>query len=702
MLHKALYLVIPLLLLFQNSYTQTKKSNYTLDSLQVLLKHTKNKENRIETFLELANYYNVAKTKNLDSVRFYANEAYKLTSSKSSFEKKKVKALYYLANTAINSKEFDTAKRYIEQINSISKRLNYGTGLSFVNFLYANISKAENNLNETIYHLENAYKLTRVYNIPEDIIFEITLDLSDIYLENNYDRKILSKLLFELEGLITSPKIPQFKKGIFYYQFGFFYEKYDSNYSKAISNYKKSIDFLTKATAHYKLNSVLIHLAEIYQQLNDYENAIETYNKALALKNEETDTIIYYGLGSCYFDLKIYDKSEYNINKAIEAYKIDNNDIGEAKCLKKLGDLYKKKKNVNISNHYYNLAIETCNKGIIELRNQGVSNTKIAHAYQLMSTFYQQIENYKESLKYHTIYTQYKDSINTNESVKITERFNFLQKTTEKNEKIQNLQIQNEIQDIDTRRNQSLKTNLFIGLILLILSSLIAYNQYQLKQRSVNIIERKNEENKLLMREIHHRVKNNLQIVSGLLGFQINNHSDNQELKMILQESQNKVKSMAIIHQDLYNGDQFAKIKVSSYVEALTKQIEKSFSNTDTKIKFNLDVISKSIQISLAIPLGLILNELITNSFKHAFTDNERQDNVISIKFSQIESSSKYCLTFRDNGKGLPANFKIEHSTSFGIQLINELVAQLQGDIKITNQQGVFYTIILNEPFDSK
>jgi len=140
------------------------------------------------------------------------------------------------------------------------------------------------------------------------------------------------------------------------------------------------------------------------------------------------------------------------------------------------------------------------------------------------------------------------DSINNSQNIKVTERFKFLKESSEKKKEIETLENENKIQQLTVEKEKTFRIGLLLFLALVVLLLLIIVNRYRLKQKALKIINQKNEENKLLMREIHHRVKNNLQIISSLLGVQISN-SDNDKLKLILQESQNKIKSMSLIHQ---------------------------------------------------------------------------------------------------------------------------------------------------------
>lgn len=688
-------------------FTQTPKrdtSTSTLDSLYTLVNETKNKQEKVQSILALCNYYEEFTTRNLDSLYHYANKALNLTKGPSNLEGQNVDALYYLAFHAIKTEEITKANSYITQIKSISERQSYPIGLIHAEKLSASISYHENNVNMAILHVERAYQIAINYKLPKHVVFTNAIDLAGIYLNNRYNKEIVSNLLFENIDLADGHDTPLKDKAVFYFYLGFYYDIYDIDIDKTIENYNKSIALYTKINDNIGLSYPLINLAEAYQKLDNHNKAIETFNSALDLaltikqKDDDAYSIIYYGLGLSYLELKDYNASEYNFRKSIKKNKLINDYSGEADCLKKIGEIYLKKGNVKKGNTTLNFAAEGFKKGVLELRKQNSLDKEISYAYEQISEIYELTNNYKKSLEYHTLYTAFNDSINNAQNIKVTERFKFLEEATEKNKEIEILKNLNKIQEIKAEKERTFKIGLILFLVLIALLLFILFNRYRLKQKALRIIKQKNEENKLLMREIHHRVKNNLQIISSLLGVQINNHFNNDELKTILQESQNKIKSMAIIHKNLYKGDRFAKVSVTKYVDDLIAEIKSGFTDKNNEIKFDLDIVEKEIQIGLAVPLGLILNELITNSCKYAFYEDDSKEKKITIKFHYLKDSAQYNLVVQDNGKGLHTNFDIEKVNSFGIQLVNSLVAQLNGKIKVSQKQGTQFEILLKEP----
>ncbi len=195
-------------------------------------------------------------------------------------------------------------------------------------------------------------------------------------------------------------------------------------------------------------------------------------------------------------------------------------------------------------------------------------------------------------------------------------------------------------------------------------------------------------EKEQLLKEIHHRVKNNLQIVSSLLSLQSENIKDQHFLNLIL-ASRNRINSMALVHEMLYASIDLKKIELGEYIKRLSTNIKKSLTSADTKIEFVYHLQKEYFfDIDRMIPIGLILNEIITNSLKYAFPKNEGE---ITIELSNSEKNN--LLTVKDNGIGLPANFNIEKDANLGLQLINMLTTQLDGNLKISTQEGACFQI---------
>lgn len=201
-------------------------------------------------------------------------------------------------------------------------------------------------------------------------------------------------------------------------------------------------------------------------------------------------------------------------------------------------------------------------------------------------------------------------------------------------------------------------------------------------------------EKDLLLKEIHHRVKNNLQIISSLLSLQTMK-TNNEYTVAAFRESQNRIKSMALIHEKLYMSKDFSRIDFNDYVHSLTLSLHKSYSANDTvnRVLRHIDIDDVSLGIDSAIPCGLIINELVSNSLKYAFQD--RSDGMISISLKKNDET--YTLTVRDNGPGLPAGMDFRSTDTLGLQLVVMLTGQLKGNIEHDNHSGTTFRITFRE-----
>jgi PAS domain S-box-containing protein len=209
--------------------------------------------------------------------------------------------------------------------------------------------------------------------------------------------------------------------------------------------------------------------------------------------------------------------------------------------------------------------------------------------------------------------------------------------------------------------------------------------------------------------EIHHRIKNNLQVISSLLDLQADKFNNREcikdsEVLEAFKESQDRVISMALIHEELYKGGGFETLNFSSYIEELAENLFQTYSLGNTCISLKLDLAENVFfDMDIAVPLGIIVNELVTNSLKHAFSG--RNDGEIRIKLSREENgectkstnedckSASFALTVSDNGVGIPENLDIEDLDSLGFQLVTSLVDQLDGEFELKRNNGTEFTV---------
>ena len=197
------------------------------------------------------------------------------------------------------------------------------------------------------------------------------------------------------------------------------------------------------------------------------------------------------------------------------------------------------------------------------------------------------------------------------------------------------------------------------------------------------------DEKEILLKEVHHRSKNNMQLISSLIGLQSEKIKDNQALDLF-RDLENRIQTMALIHQKLYQSQDISKVDFNEYIKALMSEIEESQGANSSGIEISINIKGISLNIQKSIPCALLINELITNIYKYAFPEGKKGK--INIDFVQ-EKKGYYKLTISDNGVGLPKGLNIEKTDTLGLQLVDSLTKQLNGTIQIGKGKGASFII---------
>ncbi|MCC7564229.1 MAG: PAS domain S-box protein [Methanobacterium sp.] len=202
------------------------------------------------------------------------------------------------------------------------------------------------------------------------------------------------------------------------------------------------------------------------------------------------------------------------------------------------------------------------------------------------------------------------------------------------------------------------------------------------------------DEKEVLIKEIHHRVKNNLMVISSLLNLQSQYIKDKEALS-IFRESQNRARSMALIHERLYRSSDLKRIDFGDYIETLSKDLFHSYITDPRKVQLNLHVENLMVDINTTVPLGLIVNELITNSMKHGFVGDSNGE--INIDFHK--DGDEFVLVVEDTGVGLPDDIDFRNTSTLGLQLVNNLTTQINGKIELDTENGTKFRITFKEQY---
>lgn len=473
-------------------------------------------------------------------------------------------------------------------------------------------------------------------------------------------------------------------------------------YDKAISQLKKEINLLYK---NPKRDSLIIpsaynDLGYYYHLKKDYNNALSYYNKSietatisLKLTNKFAYTSIFLSsksnIANLYLDINEYEKTIFIINEDILPKIPSKKTPLYIQNYLMLGEAFLKTNNLNKVKSIIENLEQICCFDDVRLKIQ---------LLELQTSYFKKKEDFKTSLKYTSEIKYLKDSLLTAQNLNLL-------KSTELNYFIENQEkeVAKKNQIIESKE----KTNLIIiiiGLAALLTTSTFAFQSNRKKRIEIEkmnaSISKKNEEIKtslhekeLLLKEIHHRVKNNLQVISGILSLQNNSVTD-EKTKQVLLDGQDRIQTIALLHKTMYQNENFNVVNFNTYIHELITNIKQT-----NRTKKNILIIQKieniQFNIDTAIPLSLIINEIITNCYKHAFENKE--EGQISISIQKLFSDS-YELIIEDNGKGLPENFSIyENSKRVGFDLIQGLCQQIDGEIEINSKNGTKIKIQFKE-----
>jgi len=317
--------------------------------------------------------------------------------------------------------------------------------------------------------------------------------------------------------------------------------------------------------------------------------------------------------------------------------------------------------------------------------------------------------NFTSAFRHLVKHVELYDKVYNATQLRALENLKIKYETREKEQSIKLLEARGltdrtELQKVGLQRNLTLG-----GTLALIIISGLAYVGYRNKRRSnllLNVQQREiNEKNAslektlaekdtlladkdLLLREVNHRVKNNLHIVMSLLDSQSAYLNNNAAIAAI-QDSQNRVHSIALIHQKLYSSEHITQVDMASYIPELINYLDESINGTDNSVVITHHIAPVVLDVSQAIPVGIILNEAITNSIKYSFPDNRKGE----IRVCMSAADDRITMTIKDNGAGLPPGFDINKARSLGMNLIKGLTNQLKGNFLLESNQGVIMSI---------
>lgn len=647
----------------------------------------------------------------------------------------KVKTLYKIAGIFKKNYRYDSAIYYSKLSLALAKKIkskkfeavNYGfLGMTYTN--EGNYTEALSNHQKSLevkLQLKDKTGIANSYNNIGDVYYQ----------QGNYAESLVNhfKSLKQKEELKDKAAIANS------------YNNIGSVYN-ALNNYKESLKyhFLSlkireelkeKGNMAMSYNNIAIN----YNALENYADALKYQELAVKmhaeLNNKKGLAIVYGNIGNTFYHLKNYEEALNNYQKSLKMREEISDKKGTASALYNIANVYIKLKN-------YPEARKNIDKSL-ELNASMNSLDYLKDNYYTNSTIYAGEENYKDALIFYKKYIQYKDSIFNIENDKKSNRaqiqYEFDKQKAindaeyEKQKILANAEIQkqqlllekneqsylilnqeNELKKlslnkselelkqkkaenlaiINTAKKDSEQKQLIIKFVsgivfLLFLILFIIVRSLIINRKKNRIIAQNLEEKEALLKEIHHRVKNNLQVISSLLNLQSRYVKDEGALDA-LKESKERINAISLLHKEIYQNDVLKHINPKDYFDNLIANLQNTF-DPQKHVTLETQVGDVFLDIDTLIPLGLIVNELYTNCYKYGVGNPNPK-----ITFILNQQAKLITLTVKDNGKGFPENLNTETSNSLGFKLVYLFTKKLLGTVTYTNNNGSTTTITFN------
>ncbi len=505
-------------------------------------------------------------------------------------------------------------------------------------------------------------------------------------------------------------------------------------YELAVKNHLTALALRQKAGSLKHTAQSYNNLGLLYRAKKDYNSAIEMYNKSLAIKQQLADssgqlnTLI--NIGACYSSWGKFDSSlayaaisEQLARKLNKVDDVIGSKTNKASALVNLGrlqqgialakevltfqptdtktllTLYETLSDASLQAKDYQQALQYTQQGAAEAEKANRIEQK-AVFYQNLSVLYEALNNSTQALYYLKRHQQITDSLYKQENSRQINEMAAVYESGQKEAMIGRLNETLTVKEVSVE-NRKKERNIFIAAsaIFLLLSLLLlkAYrqirkNKNELTQKNA-VIESSLKEKETLMKEIHHRVKNNLQLISSLLNMQTDFIGDEKALDAIT-ESKNRVMSMSLIHQNLYQQNDITAVNLKAYTEQLCSNILTSYQTNIKPVTLKTSAPNVQVDVDKLVPVGLIINELITNAVKYAFA---QQPNPL-LEVALQQQQQQLLIAVADNGPGFEID-SIKQRNSFGYKIINAFLKKLKGQITTARQNNFEVQIIIPDFF---
>ena len=464
-----------------------------------------------------------------------------------------------------------------------------------------------------------------------------------------------------------------------------------SNY-RQLKQFDKALDYSNRTLTIFEelkdtvgVGRSLFNQSNIYADMDSMDRAINLQKRSIDLletqKNRQFLATAYQNLGGTYLNLGQYNLAEDYLEKGYDIHlkyneqrQITSSKTSLSKVKIKLG---KTGEAVQLLTDVYAYAKEN---------NE---SSQLSEITKLLSEAYEQMGAYKESLRYRKEHGSWQDSLFSKNMITSVNEADAKYQTERKEAEIRRLSLEDDLNQERISRQRLALGGATGGLGILSFLIYRIFGQKRQIESQHKTISSSLSEKETLLKEIHHRVKNNMQVISSLLRIQSNQTEDAGALEA-LKEGQSRVQSMSLIHQDLYQHDNLTGIFMPDYLEKLSRSVIETYQLNPDQIKIDIEVDDMTLDVDTVVPLGLIINELVTNSLKYAFPKNREGNMYISL----TEQDDQLLLTVKDDGIGIIGD---EQKKGFGSGLIKAFADKLDAELLTTEDEGLQVSLTINE-----
>jgi two-component sensor histidine kinase len=567
--------------------------------------------------------------------------------------------------------QYDSALRYYyESLNSLdSKPELTASTLECMGVAYSSKDYPDSSI-----HYYN--KALTLYAELRDTVHSVSIEgnLAFIYEDMGLYEKALESAFNALTKL--EDQKPNRTLASCYNTIGFIYSKTE-DYPNALTYYTKALAVRRQMGYAKGVAQSYNNIGELYIRSHQYDSALANLFRSEAIKRKMEDKnalgVTLNNIGEVYLALSNAKKGEAYFIESLGIKRESGERLGEVIALNNLGGL-------KISQRDYKRAEIRLDEAETLVRKVGALD-HLRKTLELKVKLYKAMNNYPTAFRYTEELLVIKDSLLNKDKIESLVAMQTLYETEKKEQHIALLQQEKELQRAEINTKMSWIRLLVVSIVLITIIGALSFYSYRLNRRSKRRAE-------MHLKELHHRVKNNLQILSSVFTLQSQYLTDATAIQAV-KSSEGRVNAMALIHKKLYNGDKNLDINLNEYITELIQYLVQSYGYAQKELKLNVEIEAIRLDVDKAIPIGLIINELVSNAFKYAYTNQEHPELNVNLK---LQGKEHLLVEISDNGNGTSTEIKIESPQSFGLKMVTILTKELHGKLNVQTNNGTgFY-----------